>query len=211
MSNSRFRRILTAGSAVVVSAGIALGAASGIAGALTPWDAVSNLSSTFTSSSSLFTDNSTKPGGTNEAKNLVLAKDVRVIDGDTLEVSYNSERVSVRLIGIDTPETKHPDRPAEKWGPEATANAEKLIKESGSSDVLLEFDKSQGDRDKYDRLLAYAWTINPKTNEAKAMINLSQLEAGLAEEYTYGADYRYKSDFKVAEKAAQDARLGLWG
>lgn len=114
------------------------------------------------------------------------------------------------LLALTPRKLSTPDRPAEKWGPEATANAEKLIKKSGSSDVLLELDKSQGDRDKYNRLLAYAWTINPKTNEAKTMINLAQLEAGLAEEYTYGADYRYKSDFKVAEKAAQNARLGLW-
>ena len=44
----------------------------------------------------------------------------RVVDGDTVRIDYQGEDVSVRLIGVDTPETVHPRRPVEPFGPEAT-------------------------------------------------------------------------------------------
>ena len=49
---------------------------------------------------------------------------VRVVDGDTVDVSIGGRRERVRLIGIDTPETKDPDKPVECYGPEASALTE---------------------------------------------------------------------------------------
>ena len=76
----------------------------------------------------------------------------RVIDGDTVEVSLNGESQTVRYIGIDTPETKHPSKPIECFGPEASQFNEELV--SGKQ-VLLEEDVT--DKDRYGRLLRYVW------------------------------------------------------
>ena len=68
----------------------------------------------------------------------------RVIDGDTILLS-NGERV--RLIGVDTPETKHPSKPVEYYGKEATAFTKKMVE---GKFVRLEYDWQE--RDKYGRL-----------------------------------------------------------
>jgi endonuclease YncB( thermonuclease family) len=48
----------------------------------------------------------------------------RVIDGDTIQLT-NGE--IVRLIGVDTPETKHPRKPVEYFGKEASAFTRKMV------------------------------------------------------------------------------------
>lgn len=205
MIHSRFRRILTVGAAVAVSAGLTLSTAGGVAGALTPLDALTSLSSNLSSSA--------LPGSAsdNYSGNFIRGENVRVIDGDTLEVGHGAERTSVRLIGIDTPETVHPNREEEPFGAEATTLVQQLIRNSDGGDVLLELDESQGNRDFYGRLLAYAWTIDPATGEPDTLINLALLEAGYATEYTFDADYRHQAQFQAAEAAARDAGLGIWG
>ena len=75
---------------------------------------------------------------------------VRVIDGDTFEASVNGEQKTVRLLNVDTPETKDPNKPVECMGPEATNALEQLLP-VGSS-VRLELDKEP--LDKYGRTLA---------------------------------------------------------
>ncbi|MBI2169080.1 MAG: thermonuclease family protein [Actinobacteria bacterium] len=52
---------------------------------------------------------------------LTAATVTNAVDGDTLEVQYAGRRDTVRLLGVDTPETVHPDRPVECFGPEASA------------------------------------------------------------------------------------------
>ena len=73
----------------------------------------------------------------------------RVIDGDTIQLS-NGEQV--RLIGVDTPETKHPRKPVEYFGKEASAFTKKMVE--GKS-VRLEYDWQR--RDIYGRTLAYVY------------------------------------------------------
>jgi len=51
-------------------------------------------------------------------------KCIRVIDGDTIELS-NGE--TIRLIGVDTPETKHPQKPVEYFDKEASAFTKKMV------------------------------------------------------------------------------------
>ena len=80
------------------------------------------------------------------------AQVVRVIDGDTIEVSVAGQTHKVRYIGIDTPETKHPTKPVEPFGPEAAAKNEELV---GGKIVGLEEDISETDR--YGRLLRYVY------------------------------------------------------
>ena len=81
-----------------------------------------------------------------------LHRVLRVIDGDTVEVAYRGSAVSVRVIGIDTPETVHPSEPVECGGPQASAMATRLLT---GKQVRLVFDPSQGRTDYYGRTLAY--------------------------------------------------------
>ncbi len=78
---------------------------------------------------------------------------VRVIDGDTIQVCcVFGDRVKVRYIGVDTPETHHPMRGVEPYGKEAAEANRKLV---DGKTVRLEFDVEQ--RDRYGRLLAYVY------------------------------------------------------
>lgn len=77
---------------------------------------------------------------------------VSIVDGDTIKVNYKGAMETVRLIGVNTPETKHPTKGVEPYGPEASAYTTKLLE--GKS-VRLEFDVEQ--RDNYGRLLAYVY------------------------------------------------------
>ena len=75
---------------------------------------------------------------------------IRVIDGDTIEVAIDDRTFTVRYIGVDTPETVHPEKPVEWMGPEASAVNKELVE---GKTVYLEKDVSE--TDKYDRLLRY--------------------------------------------------------
>ncbi len=74
----------------------------------------------------------------------------RVIDGDTIQLT-NGE--IVRLIGVDTPETKHPQKPVEYYGKEASAFTKRMVEGKA---VRLEYDQQR--KGKYNRTLAYVFT-----------------------------------------------------
>lgn len=124
-----------------------------------------------------------------------------VIDGDTIQVVIDGEKETLRLIGIDTPETVDPRKPVQCFGKEASAKAKALL--SGKS-VRLESDPTQGERDKYQRLLRYVF-LEDGANFNKLMIN-----EGYAHEYTYNIPYKYQSEFKQAQKEAEENKRGLW-
>jgi len=125
----------------------------------------------------------------------------RVVDGDTL-VLVGGQRV--RLIGADTPETKHPDRPVEPWGPEATQFTEEFIGVGAwrTPQVRLEFDGPRLDR--YGRLLAYVWIEGRMLNEELILKGLAVART----EFPYSA--RMKSRFLAAQAEARQARRGIW-
>jgi micrococcal nuclease len=125
----------------------------------------------------------------------------RVVDGDTIWVEDAGERVRVRFIGIDTAETVAPGEPVGCFGPEATAEAERLM---AGQQVYLEVDESQGRFDRFDRLLAYVWLTDGR------MVNYELVRNGFAIEYTYDDPYRYQADFRAAQAAAESEQLGLW-
>jgi hypothetical protein len=78
-----------------------------------------------------------------------MVKVRRVIDGDTLELDNGED---VRLIGVDTPETKHPKKPVERFGKEAAAFTKRLVE---GQEIRLEYDQQR--HDKYGRTLAYVY------------------------------------------------------
>src|SRR5512139_3444458 len=82
------------------------------------------------------------------------AKVVRVVDGDTIKVKIGRVTETVRLIGVDTPETVHPNRPVEYFGREASTFTKR--KAQGKR-VWLEDDPECTNRDRYGRLLRYVY------------------------------------------------------
>ena len=125
----------------------------------------------------------------------------RVVDGDTIHVQTPSGDVTVRLIGIDTPETVAPGRPVGCYGPESSAEVRRLL--DGRS-VYLEPDSSPDAVDKYGRTLAYVW-LTPTDS-----VNLDLVADGFASEYLYRTPYHHHDAFVAAQASAQAAGLGMW-
>lgn len=124
-----------------------------------------------------------------------------VIDGDTILVDDAGTATTVRLLGIDTPETVDPDLPVQCFGPEASAQAQELLT---GHQVWLETDPSQATVDTYGRTLAYIWLSDNQ------LVNLQLIQDGYAREYTYDQPYRYQDTFQAAEAQAIVDALGLW-
>ncbi len=124
-----------------------------------------------------------------------------VVDGDTIDVTIDGKSERVRLLGINTPETVDPRKPVQCFGQEASSESKAVLE---GATVRLEADTSQGDRDKYDRLLRYVFLENG-TN-----YNLFLIQQGFAYEYTYDWPYKYQTEFKAAQAEAETNKLGLW-
>ncbi len=125
----------------------------------------------------------------------------RVIDGDTIVVDMDGTKETVRLIGINTPETVDPRRPVQCFGKEASLKASAVLSDTR---VRIETDPSQGERDKYGRLLAYVFLADGTS------FNRMMVSEGYAYEYTYNTPYKYQQEFKQAQKEAQASAKGLW-
>lgn len=143
------------------------------------------------------TTNSDVLGSTNQ---LLTVTVIRVVDGDTIKVSFDGNEETVRLIGIDTPETNHPQKGVECFGHEASDYLRSRIE---GTTVLLEADNSQSSQDVYGRKLYYVWL-----NDIN--INLEMVREGFAYEYTYDVPYKYQYDFTQAQKIAEEQGFGLW-
>ncbi len=128
-------------------------------------------------------------------------KVVKVIDGDTFSVLDGDKTLKVRVLGINTPETVDPRRRVECFGHEASDHAKSLL--TGQS-VRLESDPTQGDKDKYGRLLRYAFLPNGTD------YGLEMIRSGYAYEYTYDIPYKYQKEYKSAQMTAEKAKSGLW-
>ncbi|MEK7547083.1 MAG: thermonuclease family protein [Patescibacteria group bacterium] len=149
---------------------------------------------------------SAKSADTAEKQNKLIPV-LRVIDGDTIVAEVNGQPIHIRLIGINSPEPNDKRARVACLAQKAKEEAEKLL---GGQNIYLEKDPTQGDYDKYNRLLAYVFLASG-TNFNKLMI-----EEGYAYEYTYrppaqaGLPYKYQSEFKAAQNKAQTAKKGLW-
>jgi len=148
----------------------------------------------------------------NKTAQTIEAVVTKVVDGDTIKVQTNNgEKVTVRLLGIDTPETRHSPSAdvrgvADCFANEATEALKALV---GDKQVILETDKNKPMYDKYGRLLAYIFV--GKGSE-QANVNKQMVRDGFAYEYTYrGEKYKFQKDFKQAQKEAENTKAGLWG
>jgi endonuclease YncB( thermonuclease family) len=141
------------------------------------------------------------PTNSNIPVSAIKAQVLRVVDGDTIHVSLNNKDITIRMIGIDTPETVDPRKPVQCFGKEASNHAHQLL---DGATVYLEQDTSLGDYDKYNRLLRYIWMSDGR------LFNQVMISEGYAFEYTYNLPYNYQTQFKSAQRNAQDQQLGLW-
>lgn len=144
------------------------------------------------------------------AKNFVKGTVTRHIDGDTVHVRLNSgETLKIRMIGVDTPETVHPNKPVEFYGREASDFTKNQIYQKT---VYLEKDVS--DTDRYGRSLRYIWLEIPETiNEEEIrnkMFNAILVKSGYANSATFQPDVKYQDYFTQLEREARTAGLGLW-
>lgn len=152
-----------------------------------------------TSNSNTKIEEKTSASDTSQSQKTYLV--TKVVDGDTLTISKDGSSVTLRLIGIDTPETVHPSKPVECFGTEASNKAKSLL--SGKY-ITLEMDDSQGTYDKYQRMLAYVYLPDG------TMFNKYMISEGYAYEYTYGTPYKYQSEFKQTQSSAKQNKKGLW-
>jgi micrococcal nuclease len=136
-----------------------------------------------------------------------------IVDGDTLKISYKGQNESVRLIGIDTPESrvnKKTKKDAKRSGQDieaiialgkrATAYVESLVKPGDN--ITIVFDVQE--RDRYGRLLCYVYLSNGK------MLNEEIVKAGYANVMTVPPNVKYKDIFLKAYQVARESKRGLW-
>lgn len=123
----------------------------------------------------------------------------KVLDGDTIKIQYKGEIISVRYIGIDTPETHAGSKPVGEFGTVAANYNEQLISESGWKVGIV----ARG-YDYYGRLLAYVYMKDDK------MINEEIIRNGLARPLTYENTSEHSKDFKNAYCEAYYNRRGIF-
>ncbi len=127
----------------------------------------------------------------------------RVIDGDTIDVVINGATERVRMIGIDTPETKHPQRPVECYGPQATEKTASLV--AGKTVTLV---KDVSERDRYGRLLRYVYVDGAGGHQLH--VNWELVWQGYANSSSYPPDVAHQEEYRAAERAAREQGRGLW-
>jgi len=139
-------------------------------------------------------------GGGGSAGGDGQASVVRVVDGDTVAVRVGGREETVRLIGIDTPETVDPRSPVECFGQEASDRAKALLPEGTGVRLVPDVEA----RDRYDRLLAYVY------RDDGTFVNLALVEDGYASVATYPPNVAHTSEFTAAAARARDEGRGLW-
>lgn len=125
---------------------------------------------------------------------------LKVVDGDTIQIKFNGKKERLRLIGIDTPESVHPDEAKNTENGKIASDYAKTLLEGKS--ITLEFDVEE--RDQYGRLLAYVYVDGE-------MINKKLIKDGYAQLETVPPNVKYVEEFTALLKEAKEAKRGLWG
>jgi micrococcal nuclease len=129
----------------------------------------------------------------------VMARVVRVVDGDTIVARVDGRDEYVRYIGMDTPETVKPDTPVQCFGPQASDENHRLVE---GRTVRLTFDREV--RDDYGRLLAYV-------HVGKEFINAELVRDGFARTLPIAPNTSHAGEFQRLASRAAKAGRGLWG
>lgn len=122
-------------------------------------------------------------------------------DGDTISVDMNGKSETIRLIGVDTPETHDPRKPVQCFGKRASEFTKNLI---DNNPVRLESDEQSQNRDRYNRLLRYVYLPSGQLVQAEI------IRAGYGFAYT-SFPFTRSAEFKNLEQEAKNSNRGLWG
>lgn len=165
----------------------------------------------------------------------------RNIDGDTLEVFvtrpimlerwwriftiwsrlWHRPQLTIRMIGINSPESVDPHRPIECGGKEASVALhdllDKYINRDGRSIHIVQ-DHTQSSRDIFGRTLGYVELISPDRTGKDAGhvldkvidVNFEMLRLGYAREYTFNKTYNRQRKYIAAQEQAKRLGLGIW-
>lgn len=140
-------------------------------------------------------------GASDASVERVCSAVTRVVDGDTFKIAVGAGKEdTVRLIGVDTPESVKPGSPVEPYGIEASDFAKELLTDQT---VCLEWDVEE--RDRYGRLLAYAYLADG------TFVNERLLAEGYATVLTIPPNVKHADRFVEVQREARDAGRGLWG
>ena len=131
-----------------------------------------------------------------------LATVTKVDDGDTIEVDIGGRSETIRMLGIDTPETRHPTQPVECFGAEATARTAEMLPEGPEVRLVRDVEA----RDRFGRLLAYVYR-----SEDDLFVNLSLAEEGFAAALDIAPNGAHAVELGGAVSRARAAGTGLWG
>jgi micrococcal nuclease len=125
----------------------------------------------------------------------------QVTDGDTIVVVQDGKDLHVRLIGVDTPETKDPRKPIQAFGKEASKFTKDLVL---GKRVRLTFDSPAHPMDHFGRTLAYVHVNG-------VLVNKEIIRQGYGHAYVkYPFDRIMMEAFRVAEREAREHKRGLW-
>lgn len=126
---------------------------------------------------------------------------IETIDGDTIDVRIGYKRQRIRLLGIDTPETKDPRKPVQCFGHESSERTDELL--PPGTIVRLGHDIEK--HDAYNRLLAYVWRASDGL-----FVNLDLIAGGYADILSIPPNTAHADEFRAAMTAAKATPVGLW-
>ncbi len=129
-----------------------------------------------------------------------VATVIKAIDGDTVVLRLQGAIETVRLIGVDTPETVHPTKPVECFGPEASAFTHSVLKPKSRVRVQRDLEA----RDRYQRLLVYLYLTDG------TFVNQELLRLGFARAMSIAPNTAFTNQFASIETAARENQIGLW-
>ncbi len=141
--------------------------------------------------------NAQQPSGSTDS---AAATVLKVIDGDTIVLKLQSQTETVRLLGIDTPETVHPNKPVECFGPEASAFIKATLKRGTTVKLVRDVEP----RDRFQRLLVYLYLADG------TLFNQLLIERGFARTLNIEPNTAFATQFAHHESNARNRRVGLW-
>ncbi len=141
--------------------------------------------------------NAQQPSGSTDSATATVLK---VIDGDTIVLKLQNRTETVRLLGVDTPETVHPNEPIECFGPEASAFSKATLK----TGAVVKLVRDVEPRDRFQRLLVYLYLLDG------TFFNQLLIEQGFARTLSIEPNTAFAAQFASLESSARDRRVGLW-
>lgn len=126
---------------------------------------------------------------------------VEKVDGDTAKFKLNGENITVRFLGIDTPETVHPTKGEEPFGKEASNFSETSLK--NAQKIEIEYEENCSKFDKYNRHLAWIFVDD-------VLLQNELVKNGLAKTYMLQDNYKYAGLLQESEMNAQKQGVKIW-